>query len=174
MVLASVPLVLRPATREDADALAAIYAPHVRDGTGTFEEEPPSAQVMEERLGRVIDAGWPWIVAERDGEPVGYAYATQFRDRPSYRYTCEDSVYVATEAGGHGVGGQLLEALVEAAAAAGFRQMLAVIGDSANRASIALHERQGFVHSGTITNAGMKFGRWIDVVLMQRQLTELQ
>lgn len=173
MVLAPVPLLLRPATRDDAEAVAALYAPHVLTGTGTFEERPPSARDMEDRLGRIIDAGWPWIVAERDGIAIAYAYAAQFRDRPGYRYTCEDSVYVAPEACGQGVGAQLLDALAEAAVAAGFRQMLAVIGDSANRASIALHARQGFVHSGTIANAGVKFGRWLDVVLMQKQLTEL-
>lgn len=173
MPTAPLPLLLRPAMRGDAEELAAIYAPHVLTGTGTFEEVPPTPLEMEARMGRVIDAGWPWLVAERDGVALGYAYAAQFRERPGYRYTCEDSVYVRADAGGQGIGGALLDGLIEAAAAAGFRQMLAVIGDAGNRASIALHERQGFVHAGAFTNAGLKFGRWIDIVFMQRQLAEL-
>lgn len=165
---------IRPATLADAAACAEAYAPHVLTGTGTFEEVPPSPAEMAARMARVLEAGHPWLVAERGGTVEGYAYAAQFRDRPGYRYTCEDSIYLHPRALGRGTGRALLAELVAAARAAGFRQMLAVIGDAANRASLALHEGQGFVHSGRIANAGVKFGRWLDIVFMQKQLAELE
>lgn len=157
----------------DAGALAAIYGHHVLHGTGTFEEEPPDAVEMARRLAAVTTRGWPWLVAEAaDGRVAGYAYAAQFRDRAAYRYACEDSVYVAADAMGMGVGAALLAALLPAARACGFRRMIAVIGDSANHASIALHRRFGFTHAGQLDAAGFKFGREIDVVFMQRPITE--
>lgn len=161
---------IRPAVPGDAAALAALYAPHVLGGTATFETEPPDAAEMAARLARVTGAGWPWLVAEIGGVPAGYAYLTQFRDRAAYRHSGETSIYL--DAGFHrqGVGRALMEALVEAARAADFRQLFAVIGDSGNAASIGLHQAMGFEHAGLLRAAGFKFGRWLDVVYMQRSL----
>lgn len=162
---------IRSATAADAVAIAAIYAPEVLHGTATFEYDPHDAAEMATRLARVTDAGWPWLVAERGGAIAGYAYAAQFRDRPAYAHTCENSVYVAAEAQRSGVGRALLTALCDAARAAGFKQMVAVIGDGAgNHASIGLHRACGFVDAGRLNNVGLKFGRWLDVVYMQRSL----
>jgi phosphinothricin acetyltransferase len=164
---------VRPATPADAPAIAAIYAHHVLHGTGTFEEEPPSAEDMADRMAAIQARGWPWLVAEEeDGTLLGYAYAAQFRDRAAYRYSCENSVYVRPDAIGRGIGRALLEALMAAAAACGFRRMFAVIGDSDNVASIGIHRRCGFAMAGTFDDAGHKFGRDLDVVFMQRTLTE--
>lgn len=161
---------IRPAAPTDAAALAAIYSHHILHGTGTFEEEPVDAAEMAARLGRIVARGWPWLAAEEDGEVLGYAYAAQFRDRAAYRYSAETSVYVREEARGRGVGGRLLAALIEAAAACGFRRLFAVIGDRGNAGSIALHGKHGFVHAGRLEQAGCKFGRTLDVVFMQRAI----
>lgn len=161
---------IRAATPEDAPALAAIYGDNALHGTGTFEEEAPTVEEMVARLERVRKAGWPWIVAEKEGEILGYAYAAQFRDRSAYRYCCEDSVYIAPGAKGMGIGGLLLARLIDDARAFGFTTMLAVIGDSANGGSIALHRKFGFEDVGTMRAVGLKFDRWLDVVIMQRSL----
>ncbi len=163
-------MIIRAATAADVAAMAAIYGPEVLGGTASFETEAPGAAEMAARLARVTAAGWPWLVAEADGAVLGYAYAAQFRDRPAYAATCENSVYVAASAQGRGIGSALLAALVEAARAAGFREMIAVIGDSGNAASRRLHAAGGFRDAGLLTNVGHKFGRWLDVVYMQRTL----
>ncbi len=161
---------IRSGTAADTPALAAIYGHHVRHGSGSFELEPPDADEMARRREAVQSAGWPWLVAERAGAVVGYAYASPFRPRPAYRFCLEDSVYVAREAQGGGVGRLLLAELLAQATARGARQMLAVIGDAGNQASIALHVGLGFEHAGVLKASGWKFGRWLDVVLMQRAL----
>ncbi len=162
---------IRPATPADAAAIAAIYAPEVLHGTATFEYDAPDAAEMAARIARVRGPGWPWLVAERDGAITGYAYATQFRDRPAYARTCENSVYVAAGQHRTGIGKALLAALCDAASNAGFRQMIAVIGDGAgNAASLGLHTACGFREAGRLTRVGLKFGRWLDVVYMQRTL----
>ena len=160
---------IRAATRADAPAVAAIYGPEVAHGTASFETEPPSAGEMADRIGRCLDRGWPWLVLESEGGQIlGYAYLNQFRDRAAYAHTAETSVYVASGARGLGVGRRLMEALIPAGRAAGFRQFVAVIGDSGNHASIALHSAAGFRHVGTLIGVGEKFGRLLDVVYMQR------
>ena len=165
-------MILREASFEDATALAAIYAHHVLHGFGTFEETPPSEEELGQRLAEVRARGLPWIVAEDEegGALLGYAYASPFRTRSAYRFTVEDSVYVAPEAQGRGVGRALLAELIARCEALGARQMLAVIGDSANAASIALHRAAGFEMSGTTRAVGYKAGRWVDIVSMQRAL----
>ncbi len=163
-------MVIRAATLADAAACAAIYAPQVQHGTASFETEPPDAAEMAQRMQRVLARGWPWLVAEQDGVVVGYAYASQFRDRAAYAHSCESSVYVAADAQRSGAGRTLMLALFDAARAAGFGQMIAVIGDSGNSASIGLHRALGFRHAGTLERVGLKFGRWLDVVYMQRSL----
>jgi L-amino acid N-acyltransferase YncA len=161
---------LRPAVPGDLAAIAAIYEPEVRHGTATFELEPPDAAELSRRLAKVRAAGLPWLVAELDGQIGGYAYAAPYRDRPAYRFTAEDSVYLAAWARGRGVGRRLLDAVVEAAGDAGMRQMVAVIGDSANLASVRLHRACGFAAVGTLRDVGFKLGRWLDTVVMQRSL----
>ena len=156
---------IRPATAEDSGAIQAIYAHHVRHGVGTFEEEPPDRDEIEARM-----RSGHWLVAEEDERVLGYAYYGPYRARSGYRFTVEDSVYVRPEATGRGFGGRLLTALVEHARSAGLRQMVAAVGSSDNVASIALHERTGFVRSGVLTGVGLKFGRVLDVVLLQRAL----
>ena len=163
---------LRTAGEGDAAAIAAIYAPHVRQGLATFELTPPDAVEMATRMRAIADAGHPWIIAERASRAVGYAYAGPYRLRPAYRYTTEDSIYLAPDAMGQGIGRRLLDALIAACEARGDRQMIAVIGDSGNAASIGVHAAAGFAHVGVLRSAGRKFGRWIDVVLMQRALGE--
>lgn len=163
-------LTLRAATADDAPALAAIYGWHVVHGLGTFEETPPPAEEIAARLTRVVAADYPYLVAERDGALEGYAYASAFRDRSAYRFTAEDSVYVAPGCEGRGVGRALLTALLDACAAQGFQRMLAAIGDSGNTASIRLHAALGFHHAGVLHSVGYKHNRWVDVVLMQRGL----
>ncbi|MFN7176861.1 MAG: GNAT family N-acetyltransferase [Thermaurantiacus sp.] len=164
------PPLVRAATGEDASAVAGIYAHHVLTGTGTFEITPPDTAEMDRRMARVLGNGWPWLVAERHGACVGFAYAAQYRDREAYARTCEGSVYVAGDAQGQGIGRALLQALLPAARAAGFLQMVAVIGDSGNLASLALHRALGFQEAGRLRDVGLKFGRTLDVVLMQRTL----
>jgi phosphinothricin acetyltransferase len=164
-------MLIRDARAEDAAALAAIYAPEVLHGTASFEMDAPDATVMAARLAAVQARGWPWLVAEQEGLVLGYAYASQFRDRPAYAGTCENSIYVDASVRGTGVGLALLEALMAAARAAGFGQMIAVVGDAGgNVASLALHRRAGFVEAGRLRDVGRKFGRWLDVAYLQRSL----
>jgi phosphinothricin acetyltransferase len=161
---------IRPATGADLPEIQSIYAHHVLAGTGTFEEEPPSLEEMAARFRKVADHGWGWLVGTDSTGVLGYAYYTQFRDRSAYRFTVEDSVYIREDVRGQGVGKALVTALIETATAAGFRQMLAVIGDSENTGSIGVHASLGFQMAGTLRAAGLKFGRWLDVVTMQRAL----
>ena len=161
---------IRPATEADIPEVQSIYAHHVLTGTGTFEEEPPSVEEMLERFRKVVDHGWDWLVAVDASGVLGYAYYTQFRDRFAYRFTVENSIYVREDVRGQGVGKALVVRLIEDATAQGFRQMIAVIGDSENAGSIGVHATLGFQMAGTLRAAGMKFGRWLDVVTMQRAL----
>ncbi len=161
---------VRDSTDDDLPAVAAVYAHHVLHGLASFEVEPPSRAEMASRRGEVLRAGLPWLVADDDGEVVGYAYAGPYRSRPAYRHTVENSVYVSRLHQGRGVGRLLLAELIRRCEAAGRREMVAIIGDSANRASIALHRALGFEHVGVLRNVGFKHGRWLDSVLMQRRL----
>jgi phosphinothricin acetyltransferase len=163
-------LALRNAEDGDLAAIAAIYAHHVKTGRGTFEIEPPDEAEMARRRTDVLRRGLPWLVAELDGKLAGYAYAGPYRSRAAYRYTIEDSVYVAPWATRRGVGGALLAELVNLCSGLGYRAMVAVIGDSANQASIALHRSAGFSHVGTLPAVGWKLGLWVDSVLMVRAL----
>jgi phosphinothricin acetyltransferase len=164
------PLVLRPSTEADIPVITAIYAAAVAHGTGTFELDAPNEDEMAQRRSAVLGAGWPWLVADRDGEVIGYAYAQAFRPRRAYRFCLEDSIYLAENARGQGVGTLLLAELISRCEVLGARQMLAVIGDSGNEGSIGVHRALGFEHCGMLKNAGWKFDRWLDVVLMQREL----
>jgi phosphinothricin acetyltransferase len=161
---------IRPARGEDASAIAAIYAWHVANGTATFDLVAPDADVWIEKLCDFAVRGFPFLVAERDGGISAYAYAARFRDRAAYAHTCENSIYVAHDARGQGIGSVLLPALIAAARASDFDQMLAVIGGG-EPASVALHARCGFVHAGRMRNVGKKFGRLLDTVYMQCDLT---
>ncbi|MBW8784631.1 MAG: N-acetyltransferase [Novosphingobium sp.] len=164
-------LTIGPASEADARACAAIYAHHVLHGTATYDLEPPTAEVFSARIAKVHAAGWPWLVARERGDVLGFAYATQFRDRPGYRFACEDSIYVREDRRGEGIGAALLAALVGACSDAGFRQMFAVIG-GAEPASAALHNRAGFRTVGRLEAIGRKHGRWLDSLYMQRALGE--
>jgi len=161
---------IRPVTASDIPAITAIYAHAVRTGTASFELEPPDESEMKRRFEALIEAGYPYLVAEVDGAVAGYAYAGPYRPRPAYRWSVEDSVYVGSSMHRRGIGGVLLGALIAEAERRGFRQMVAVIGDSAQVPSIALHRAWGFRLIGTIEHVGFKFGRWLDTVLMQRAL----
>jgi phosphinothricin acetyltransferase len=163
---------LRAATAADIPAITAIYGHAVRHGTASFELDPPNEAEMLRRQRTLLDGGYPYLVAAEDeGSVVGYAYAGPFRPRPAYRYAVEDSVYVAADAQRRGVGRLLLAGLIARASEAGFRQMIAVIGDSSlQAASIALHAAAGFRTIGTLDGVGYKFGRWLDSVYMQRAL----
>jgi len=161
---------VRPCEIADLPAVTAIYAHWVRHGTGTFEETPPSPDEMAARRQRALDEVLPFLVADAGGVVVGYAYALGYRGRSAYRFTVEDSVYVHPDHLRAGLGGQLLEALIDACERAGCRQMVAVIGDRANRSSIRLHERFGFQPAGVLTAVGFKLGRWLDTVRLQRPL----
>ncbi len=152
------------------DAIAHIYAHHVNHGTATFEIEPPDSSEIERRWSDVTAKGLPWLVAEDGGEVVGYAYAGSYRPRLAYRHTVEDSIYVRADRLGTGVGRLLMPALIDGTKACGMRQMIAIIGDSGNQASINLHRRFGFEHAGLLKNVGFKFGCWLDTVFMQRSL----
>lgn len=163
-------LLIRPSADADVPAIAAVYAHHVRHGGGTFELEPPDEAEMRRRRVDVLGKHLPWLAAERAGVLLGYAYANHFRPRRAYRFCLEDSVYVAPEAQGGGVGRLLLAELLARCTALGARQMLAVIGDADNAGSIGLHRALGFRHAGVLEASGWKFGRWLDVVLMQRAL----
>tara|TARA_B110000459_G_scaffold149227_1_gene162602 strand:+ start:466 stop:972 length:507 start_codon:yes stop_codon:yes gene_type:complete len=161
---------LRSATAEDISAVQAIYAHHVLHGTGTFEIDPPSVESMRSRWLTLSSQGYPYLVVEVEGEVIGFGYLGPFRERPAYRHTVEDSIYLHPDKRGKGVGNKLLTALIEAATKLGFTQMIALIGDSDNRASVAVHARCGFETTGTIRQVGQKFDRWLDVVIMQRAL----
>lgn len=163
-------LSIRPSTEADLPAITAIYAWHVENGTGTFELEVPDRAEMGRRRADVLGKGLPWLVAERAGAVLGFAYANHFRPRRAYRFCLEDSIYLADAARGQGVGRLLLAELMARCQMAGARQMLAVIGDSANAGSIGVHRSLGFEHTGVLRSAGWKFGRWLDVVLMQKAL----
>jgi L-amino acid N-acyltransferase YncA len=165
-------LLIRPSTPADLPAIAAIYGWHVQHGTGTFELDAPDADEMGRRRDAVLANGLPWIVAERGGDVLGYAYANHFRPRRAYRFCVEDSIYLADTARGQGLGKLLLAELMARCQAAGARQMLAVIGDAANAGSVGVHRALGFEHTGVLKSAGWKFDRWLDVVLMQRALGE--
>ena len=162
--------VVRPATLADLPAVTAIYCHHVLHGLASFEVEPPDTAEIARRYGAICELGLPYFVAESDGRIAGYAYAAVYRARPAYRYTVEDSVYVDQEFAGRGIGSALMPALIDGCAAAGRRQIIAVIGDSANHASIKLHEKFGFQHVGLLPAVGYKFGRWVDSVLMQKDV----
>ena len=162
---------IRPAKTADIPAITRIYAHAVEHGTASFELTPPDATEMARRMRDLMGKGFPYLVAEIDGVLVGYAYAGPFRSRPAYRLTVENSVYIAPATHRRGIGRALLAALIEAAQANGFRQMIAVIGDSTKQAaSIGLHEAAGFRHVGVLEDVGFKHGRWLDSVLMQRAL----
>jgi L-amino acid N-acyltransferase YncA len=165
-------LLIRPVAPGDLAAITAIYAHAVRHGTASFEIEPPDEAEMSRRQRALLDGGYPYVVAERGGRLSGYAYAGPYRTRPAYRWSVEDSIYVAADAQGAGIGRALLSRLIEDSTARGFRQMIAVIGDSAQTPSIALHRAAGFRLIGTIDSVGFKHGRWLDSVLMQRALGE--
>lgn len=163
-------VLVRDAAVEDMAAVQRIYAHHVLQGLATFEETAPSVEDLVGRRAAVLGQGLPYLVAELDGRIVGYSYATFYRPRPAYRHTIENSVYVEQGLGGRGIGRALLEALIARCDAGPWRQMIAVIGDSGNAASIALHTRLGFQPVGTLHAVGFKLGRWVDTVLMQRPL----
>lgn len=162
---------LRPSCDDDLPAIAAIYAHHVLHGTGTFETDPPTLTDMTARRADVLSKGLPYLVAENEKKEVlGFAYCNWFKPRPAYRYSAEDSIYLAESARGQGLGNQLLAALTQAAEAAGVRKLIAVIGDSANLGSVGVHRAQGFSHVGVLKDCGWKFGQWRDVVLMDKVL----
>jgi len=168
--MSSPEVLIRPSVDADVPALAALYGWHVANGTGTFEMEVPTLDEMARRRADVLARGMPWLVLERAGRIDGYACANWFRPRPGYRFCVEDSVYLTPGASGQGLGRLLLVELLARCEAAGARQMLAVIGDSANAGSIGVHRALGFEPAGILKAAGWKFGRWLDVVLMQRSL----
>jgi L-amino acid N-acyltransferase YncA len=161
---------IRPSEDRDVPAIAAIYAHHVRFGTASFETDPPSVEEMARRRAEIIGKGQPYLVAEADGVLLGYAYAGTYRPRPGYRDTVENSIYLRPDLTGRGIGKHLLPALIEACEARDYRQIVAVVGDSENLASIRLHRRCGFRLVGTLEAVGYKHGRWLDSVLLQRTL----
>jgi phosphinothricin acetyltransferase len=165
-------LAIRPALASDIPAITRIYAHAVLHGTATFELEPPTEAEMLRRFDKLRAGGFPYVVAEIGGAVGGYAYAGAFRERPAYRFTVEDSIYIAPERHKRGIGRALLNRLIADSEAAGFRQMIAVIGDSAQAGSIALHRSCGFRNAGVFEAVGFKFGRWLDTVQMQRALGE--
>ncbi len=163
-------MLLRPSQAADIPAITALYAHHVLHGTGTFELEPPDEADMARRHADVTGKGLPWLVAQDASGVIGYAYANHFRPRRAYRFCLEDSIYLAPAAQGRGVGRLLLAELMARCEALGARQMLAVIGDAANAGSIGVHRSLGFEHTGVLKASGWKFGRWLDVILMQKAL----
>jgi phosphinothricin acetyltransferase len=168
--MTAIAVTIRPSRDADLDAIAAIYGHHVRHGTASFETDPPSVEEMRRRRTELLSRAFPYFVAEADGAVLGYAYAGPYRPRAAYRDTAENSVYVRPDAIGRGVGALLLQALVAECEVLGLRQMVAVVGDSANTASIRLHERCGFRLVGVLEAVGYKHGRWLDSVLLQRAL----
>ena len=169
MLAMSDEITIRPAHQDDAEAMAAIYRPYVLTGTETFETVPPSPSAFAEKIAHCAAKEWPFLVACAGEEVVGYAYATQFRDRDAYRYACENSIYVKDGLHGRGIGSQLLGALIGAAESSGFRQMIAVIS-GVGPASPALHSAHGFTDAGRMRSVGRKFDRWLDTRYMQRAL----
>jgi phosphinothricin acetyltransferase len=165
-------VIIRPALPGDIGAITRIYADAVRNGTASFEVEPPDEAEMLRRQTALLNNGYPYFTAEIESVVAGYAYAGPYRARPAYKWSVEDSVYVAPNMHRKGIGALLLRALVAASALRGYRQMIAVIGDSAQIGSIALHERAGFRDIGTLRSVGFKHGKWLDTVLMQRALGE--
>ena len=161
---------MRPAIADDLPAIHSIYAHHVLHGLATFEEEPPSLEEFARRFRDVTGRGLPYLVAETDAVVAGYGYCAPYRLRSAYRYTLEDSIYVRHDMTGRGVGRALLEELIRRCERLGYRQMIAVIGDSANAGSIGVHAACGFLRVGVLRSAGFKFGRWVDSVFMQRPL----
>lgn len=164
-------LVIRDAADSDIARIQAIYTPYVLHGLATFEEVVPSVEELHSRRAAILARGMPYLVAEWNGEVVGYSYASAYRPRVAYQFTVEDSVYLAPEFQRRGIGTSLLAALIERCRRTPARQMVAIIGDSGNQGSITLHERLGFRHVGVLQNVGFKLGRWVDTVLMQRALT---
>jgi phosphinothricin acetyltransferase len=162
--------ILRPSADADIAAIAAVYAHHVMHGTASFETVPPDAPEMSRRRAAMLDLGFPYVVIEARGVLLGYAYAGTYRPRAAYRDTVENSVYLRPDAAGRGLGGRLLGAVIDACTELGLRQMIAVVGDSANAPSIRLHERLGFRRVGVLEAVGFKHGRWLDTVLLQRSL----
>lgn len=168
----SLNVLIRLSTEDDIPHITEIYRDAVLHGKASFEIEPPSVETMLERRKALISGGFSYLVAEVEGRVAGYAYAGAYRPRPAYGATVEDSIYVSPDAKGMGIGRKLLDALIEDATAKGFRQMVAVIGDSANAASVAVHRAAGFELVGTLKSIGWKHGQWLDTVLMQRPLGE--
>lgn len=164
------PVTVRDATEADMAQVHAIYTFYVTRTAASFEEEPPSVEEMMRRRAAILERGMPYLVAEDHGEVVGYTYAGPWRPRSAYRYTLEDSIYVAPFVQRRGVGRALLGGLIERCTEMGYRRMIAVIGDSANQSSIALHRAMGFRQEGVLRGVGLKFGRWVDVVMMHREL----
>jgi len=161
---------VRPAAPDDLPSIQSIYAHHVLHGLASFEEEPPPLAEMRRRFDDVQARALPWLAADFGGQLIGYGYCSPYRTRSAYRYTLEDSIYVRPGSEGRGVGSALLGALITRCEALGYRQMIAVIGDSANAPSINLHAAFGFLRVGILRSTGLKFGRWVDSVLMQRPL----
>jgi L-amino acid N-acyltransferase YncA len=161
---------VRDAVQTDMTAVQAIYAHHVLNGSASFEETPPTADEMAGRRDAVLKAGLPYLVAQMQGRVVGYAYATPYRPRPAYRYTIEDSIYVEHGLERRGIGRALFAELICRCEQGPWRQMLAIVGNSENRGSLALHERFGFHTVGTLKSVGFKFGQWVDTVVLQREL----
>ena len=163
-------MLIRPASLQDLPAVQSIYAYHVLHGLASFEEEPPPLEEMQRRYRDVTGQGLPYLAAEDKGEILGYGYCTLYRTRSAYRYTLEDSIYVKEGHQGKGIGKGVLAELIARCEALNYRQMIAVIGDSANAGSIKLHASLGFVRAGMLRSSGFKFGRWVDSVYMQRPL----
>jgi L-amino acid N-acyltransferase YncA len=163
-------LLIRPSRDDDVAAIAAIYGYHVLHGVASFEEVPPAIDEIARRRGEIVAGGLPYLVAERGVRVVGYCYASRFRPRAAYRFTLEDSIYVDPAEIGRGIGRALLEPLLARSIELGYRQMVAVIGGRETIPSIRLHEALGFSHIGVLPAVGFKFGRWIDILLMQRAL----
>jgi L-amino acid N-acyltransferase YncA len=161
---------IRPSLEKDIPAITAIYAHHVLNGTGTFEIDPPSEADMTGRRADVLSKGLPYIVAEEAGQVIGYAYCTWFKPRPAYRFSAEDSIYLAPGVHGKGIGRALLAELTAQAERVGIRKLIAVIGDSDNAGSVGVHRSLGFTHVGILKSCGWKFNQWLDVVMMEKAL----
>jgi len=162
--------IIRPSRDEDIASITAIYAHHVLNGTGTFEIDPPSVADMAGRRADVLSKGLPYIVAEEAGQVIGYAYCTWFKPRPAYRFSAEDSIYLAPGVHGKGIGRTLLAELAAQAERVGIRKLIAVIGDSKNAGSVGVHRSLGFTHVGILKSCGWKFNQWLDVVMMEKAL----